>query len=92
MTKSKSIKKLEFKAKVAGSTAMPRKRFYRQRAHSNVFSDHVLEYPVRPEEYDWASHYPSMIKADDAGVGAVEGKKVEFADIGTEVGTETIRT
>ena len=72
---------------------MPRKRFYRQRAHSNVFSDHVLEYPVRPEEYDWESHYPNMIKADDAGHGTgavVEKRKVEFADIGTEVGEETI--
>lgn len=72
--KKKSSKKIAFKAKVTGTGTMPRKRFYRQRAHSNVFSDHVLEYPVTPKEYDWSGHYPKMNAID---------KKVEFADIGT---------
>lgn len=74
-TKNKASKKVEFKAKVAGTATMPRKRFYRQRAHSNVFSDHVLEYPVTPKEYDWSTHYPNMNTVD---------KNVEFADIGEE--------
>ncbi|KAI9595954.1 putative methyltransferase-domain-containing protein [Syncephalis fuscata] len=38
---------------------LPRKRFFRQRAHSNVFSDHDLEYPIHPGLMDWSTHYPS---------------------------------
>ena len=72
-SKTKLSKKLEFKEKVIGTGTMPRKRFYRQRAHSNVFSDHVLEYPITPLEYDWSSHFPKMNVAE---------KNVEFADIG----------
>ena len=29
---------------------LPRKRYYRQRAHSNPFSDHELIYPAKPED------------------------------------------
>ncbi|CAN6636581.1 tRNA (guanine-N(7)-)-methyltransferase [Trichomonascus vanleenenianus] len=37
---------------------LPQKRYYRQRAHSNPFSDHQLEYPISPDEMDWSKHYP----------------------------------
>ncbi|XP_055524295.1 tRNA (guanine-N(7)-)-methyltransferase [Wyeomyia smithii] len=55
---------------------LPQKRFYRQRAHSNPIADHSFEYPVRPEDYDWTQHYPTM----------GEGQQVEFADIGCGYG------
>ena len=36
-----------------GSVQLPKKRFYRQRAHSNPIADHCFDYPVRPEEVDF---------------------------------------
>ncbi|KAI8072411.1 guanine-N-7 methyltransferase [Gongronella butleri] len=54
---------------------LPRKRFYRQRAHANPFSDHQLDYPARPQDMDWSSHYPLF-----------KDKKIEFADIGCGYG------
>ncbi|KAA1075549.1 tRNA (guanine-N(7)-)-methyltransferase (tRNA(m7G46)-methyltransferase) [Puccinia graminis f. sp. tritici] len=45
---------------------MPRKRFYRQRAHANPFSDHNLDYPARPEEMDWSKHYPHFFQAPNS--------------------------
>ena len=52
---------------------LPQKRFFRQRAHANPFSDHQLDYPLDPSEYDWSQHYP------------VSGQ-VELADIGCGYG------
>jgi tRNA (guanine-N7-)-methyltransferase len=52
----------------------PRKRYFRQRAHANPFSDHQLDYPLKPDEYDWSKHFPAM------------NGKVEFADIGCGYG------
>merc|ERR1712226_765655 len=53
----------------------PKKKFYRQRAHSNPIADHCFDYPVSPIEYDWSSLYPDKPKA-----------KVDFADIGCGYG------
>ncbi|KAG0732756.1 hypothetical protein G6F23_014006 [Rhizopus arrhizus] len=61
---------------------LPRKRFYRQRAHANPFSDHQLEYPAEPSLMDWTRHYPEFYPAKE---GQVQ-KKVEFADIGCGYG------
>ncbi|KAL8983812.1 MAG: hypothetical protein Q9205_002049 [Flavoplaca limonia] len=47
--------------KVEGSAALPQKKFYRQRAHANPFSDHQLTYPASPEMMNWALHYPAYI-------------------------------
>jgi tRNA (guanine-N7-)-methyltransferase len=33
---------LETRKKVDGGAKMPKKRYYRQRAHANPFSDHAL--------------------------------------------------
>ncbi|KAB5542925.1 putative methyltransferase-domain-containing protein [Coniochaeta sp. 2T2.1] len=44
-----------------GITTLPRKKFYRQRAHANPFSDHNLTYPVSPEAMDWSTHYPAYL-------------------------------
>ncbi|GAA5905542.1 hypothetical protein JCM6882_004780 [Rhodosporidiobolus microsporus] len=70
-------------------TGMPRKRFYRQRAHANPLSIHHLEYPLSPEHMDWSTHFPSFFdapKEEGAGSGAGKGKKVEFADVGCGFG------
>lgn len=55
---------------------LPRKRFFRQRAHCNPFSDHDLVYPVSPEVMDWTGLYPQMKPGD----------LVEFADVGCGYG------
>ncbi|CAI1888551.1 hypothetical protein SEUBUCD646_0D00540 [Saccharomyces eubayanus] len=61
---------------------LPKKRYYRQRAHSNPFSDHQLEYPVSPQEMDWSKLYPYY---KDAETGQMT-KKVTIADIGCGFG------
>lgn len=58
---------------------LPRKRFYRQRAHSNVLCDHDLEYPLSPDQMNWSVHYPRL----DANTSS---HLVEFADIGCGYG------
>lgn len=57
---------------------LPQKRYFRQRAHANPFSDHALDYPLQPNEYSWETHYPYYAKDNS--------KKVEFADIGCGYG------
>ncbi|KAI5449307.1 tRNA (guanine-N(7)-)-methyltransferase (tRNA(m7G46)-methyltransferase) [Naganishia albida] len=54
---------------------LPQKRFYRQRAHANVFNDHQLHYPASPGEMNWSTLYPAHPTA-----------RVEFADIGCGFG------
>jgi len=56
---------------------LPQKRFYRQRAHANPFSDHALEYPAEPPLFDCGKLYP---KFQDSG------KFPQFADIGCGFG------
>ncbi|KAJ2161995.1 tRNA (guanine-N(7)-)-methyltransferase (tRNA(m7G46)-methyltransferase) [Coemansia sp. RSA 552] len=45
---------------------LPQKRYFRQRAHVNVFSDMVFEYPERPSTQDWSTHYPAYFRAPTA--------------------------
>lgn len=76
--------------------APPQKRFYRQRAHSNPLADHTLRYPTKPEEMNWAEHYPEffapLTKDDrhddpkDSEERAKPAAQVEFADIGCGYG------
>lgn len=56
---------------------LPRKRYYRQRAHSNPFSDHLLDYPRNPDAMEWGQLYPKYTNSD---------KRVEIADIGCGYG------
>ncbi|KAK4234404.1 putative methyltransferase-domain-containing protein [Achaetomium macrosporum] len=44
-----------------GVSELPRKKFYRQRAHANPFSDHQLIYPPHPDQMDWSSLYPDYV-------------------------------
>lgn len=70
-----------------GKIIIPQKRWYRQRAHANPFSDHSLEYPTQPSEMNWGTIYPTYF---DSTTGAHraghETKNVEFADVGCGFG------
>ncbi|CAH2251049.1 tRNA (guanine-N(7)-)-methyltransferase [Pararge aegeria] len=59
--------------------ALPQKKYYRQRAHSNPIADHCFEYPAHPDDYDWSNLYP-VLKTDKS-----KGK-VEFLDVGCGYG------
>ncbi|KAI3389682.1 hypothetical protein SNEBB_008940 [Seison nebaliae] len=56
--------------------SLPQKKFYRQRAHVNPISDHVLEYPLHPNDYDWTKLFPSIKSSE----------KVQFLDVGCGYG------
>ncbi|XP_049867354.1 tRNA (guanine-N(7)-)-methyltransferase [Pectinophora gossypiella] len=58
--------------------ALPQKKYYRQRAHSNPIADHCFDYPAHPDDYDWTILYPEIKN--------VEGEKVEFLDVGCGYG------
>ncbi|CAD6889878.1 unnamed protein product [Tilletia caries] len=74
---------------------IPQKRWYRQRAHANPFSDHDLVYPASPAHMDWSVHYPAHFPAPSSSsqppnatgvLSSTTGKKVEFVDIGCGFG------
>ncbi|KAJ1696118.1 hypothetical protein LUZ63_004630 [Rhynchospora breviuscula] len=58
------------------SARLPRKRFYRARAHSNPLSDSHFPVPICPSDVDFASHYPPQFSAP----------VVRFADVGCGFG------
>lgn len=60
---------------------LPKKRFYRQRAHSNPFSDHSLEYPQSPNDMDWTKLYPILKQKPE-----LSGGRPVIADIGCGFG------
>ena len=55
--------------KSGNMSALPQKRYYRQRAHSNPIADHCFDYPMDPDAMDWSPLYPNA-------------NPVKFADIG----------
>ncbi|GIZ40201.1 hypothetical protein CKM354_000355300 [Cercospora kikuchii] len=77
---------------------LPQKKYYRQRAHANPFSDHDLTYPESPDAMDWSQHYPHFIAPQNGdskienGMPATAGqppamtKQVTIADIGCGFG------
>ncbi|KAF2153076.1 putative methyltransferase [Myriangium duriaei CBS 260.36] len=80
---------------------LPKKKFYRQRAHANPFSDHQLSYPASPDLMDWATHYPAFAEdkpqpenghsnnVQDTATALPQkslSKQVEIADIGCGFG------
>ncbi|AET39201.1 tRNA (guanine46-N7)-methyltransferase Ecym_4122 [Eremothecium cymbalariae DBVPG len=65
-----------------GKIDLPKKKFYRQRAHSNPFSDHQLDYPISPSEMDWSKLYPHFYSDVEKGML----KKVTITDIGCGFG------
>ncbi|CAH02730.1 tRNA (guanine46-N7)-methyltransferase [Kluyveromyces lactis] len=62
--------------------SLPKKKFYRQRAHSNPFSDHQLEYPISPAHMDWSKLYPHFYDSEKKKMT----KDVTIADIGCGYG------
>lgn len=65
------------------STQLPRKRFYRARAHSNPLSDSHFPVPIAPSHVDYSLHYPLLFLSSDS---VAVSKKVQFADIGCGFG------
>ncbi|KMT11852.1 hypothetical protein BVRB_5g105480 [Beta vulgaris subsp. vulgaris] len=65
------------------STGLPRKRFYRARAHSNPLSDSHFPVPLSPHHVDYSLHFPQIFPSPDRSVDA---RKIEFADIGCGFG------
>lgn len=57
-------------------TGLPRKRFYRARAHSNPLSDSHFPVPLCPAQVDYSLHFPQFDALS----------KVQFADIGCGFG------
>lgn len=67
--KDKRQKREEYRAALRaqeGVSELPRKKFYRQRAHANPFSDHQLVYPPSPDQMDWSSLYPHYVLENSA--------------------------
>ena len=60
----------------SGAGALPQKKYYRQRAHSNPLADHTFSYPSSPGEMDWRQLYPAW----------ADGKAVRFLDVGCGYG------
>ncbi|KAH0923385.1 hypothetical protein HID58_023403 [Brassica napus] len=76
------IMESETKPTFSKSTGLPRKRFYRARAHSNPLSDSHFPIPISPSHVDFSLHFPKFFGANNEEVS----KKVEFADIGCGFG------
>lgn len=81
------------------STGLPRKRFYRARAHCNPLSDSHFPVPLTPSHVDYSLHYPHYFQLDQAGgdnndsnntsmmnIPKAHSGKVQFADIGCGFG------
>ena len=68
--------------------ALPQKRYYRQRAHSNPLSDHTFDYPISPDHMDWSPFYPQAHVQSHDTVAKVKSSEpcVEFLDIGCGYG------
>ncbi|KAJ2835761.1 tRNA (guanine-N(7)-)-methyltransferase (tRNA(m7G46)-methyltransferase) [Coemansia sp. 'formosensis'] len=41
---------------------LPQKKFFRQRAHVNIFNDVPLDYPINPDEEDWSKLFPTYFR------------------------------
>ncbi|ETS00361.1 hypothetical protein M419DRAFT_83538 [Trichoderma reesei RUT C-30] len=89
--RNKKVRRDQFRERRGqdGVVLLPRKKLYRQRAHANPFSDHLLEYPISPEQMDWSSYYPAFV---DEEAPREESKPprmkqdVEVVDIGCGFG------
>lgn len=68
---------------ISKSTRLPRKRFYRARAHSNPLSDSHFPVPVSPHHVEYSLHYPHFYPSSDSQSNP---KKIEFADVGCGFG------
>merc|ERR1712000_252451 len=62
-----------------GLAQLPRKRFYRQRAHANPFSDHTLTYPASPDAMDWSIYFPDYVQDSASGYSLRPGENMGSA-------------
>ncbi|KAK6912377.1 tRNA (guanine-N-7) methyltransferase, Trmb type [Dillenia turbinata] len=69
--------------KMCKTTGLPRKRFYRARAHSNPLSDSHFPVPLSPSHVDYTLHYPQLFPSPDK---VTSSKRIQFADIGCGFG------
>ncbi|KPI46030.1 tRNA (guanine-N(7)-)-methyltransferase [Cyphellophora attinorum] len=81
--KREEYRKTQFAAQNGGKLALPKKKFYRQRAHANPFSDHNLKYPTCPEEMDWSIHYPAFFPSAKSSNPADEPSNRPVLDTST---------
>lgn len=70
------------------SARLPRKRFYRARAHSNPLSDSHFPIPICPSDVDYSQHFPHFFpcerKVDNKSDASLPN--VRFADVGCGFG------
>ncbi|THF96660.1 tRNA (guanine-N(7)-)-methyltransferase-like [Camellia sinensis] len=66
---------------ISKTTRLPRKCFYRARAHSNPLSDSYFPVPISPCHVDYAFHFPQLFPSSNK-----VSKKIQFADIGCGFG------
>ena len=64
------------------ATALPQKKYYRQRAHSNPLSDHTFDYPISPKHMNWSLYYPIQTEH----FSNEQNCPVDFVDIGCGYG------
>eukprot|EP00892_Ulva_mutabilis_P006191 jgi/Ulvmu1/3944/UM018_0167.1 len=84
--KANALGKIEGREFTEAEGCMPKKKFYRQRAHCNPLSDSVVDVPLRPAAVDWSQHYPGLVK--DSGSAAAP--QVTIADVGCGFGGMSI--
>ncbi|KHN18215.1 tRNA (guanine-N(7)-)-methyltransferase [Glycine soja] len=77
------MSKTEVNPTISKSTGLPRKRFYRARAHSNPLSDSHFPVPISPSHVDYSLHYPQLLPSSGQ---ADTFKKIQFADVGCGFG------
>uniref|UniRef100_A0A6U0J4P5 tRNA (guanine-N(7)-)-methyltransferase n=2 Tax=Micromonas pusilla TaxID=38833 RepID=A0A6U0J4P5_MICPS len=70
--------------------ALPRKKFYRARAHCNPLSDSHIPTPIKPQEYKWEREYREFLSAS-IHANSAEKPLVQFADVGCGFGGLLIR-
>lgn len=68
---------------------MPKKKFYRQRAHCNPLNDTVIEVPACPGDVNWSEHFPEFFK--QAGGKGMQEPRVSIADVGCGFGGMSVR-
>lgn len=69
--------------------ALPKKAYYRQRAHSNPLVDAHFEVPLSPDHMNWTELYPELhAEAAEKGICPPQ---VRFVDVGCGFGGLTVR-
>ncbi|KAK9097498.1 hypothetical protein Sjap_022995 [Stephania japonica] len=69
----------------SSNNGLPRKRFYRARAHSNPLSDSHFPVPIKPSHLSLSHHYPHFFPSSSPDQSDGQ-KRIEFADIGCGFG------